>query len=112
MPNIIYHFAAISKLTLEYEKGAPASAVKSVDTRLEVSGNLERSEYVDSRGLLKKDGLKPMTQALVMGLISNMRMGAKKGWWKEHEHMQYVIDELQRAFVAQSGDPEYGVMEY
>lgn len=112
MPKITYHFAAISKLTLEYEKGAPASAVKSVDTRLEVSGNLERSEYVDSRGLLKKDGLKPMTQALIMGLISNMRMGAEKGWWKEHEHMQYVIDELQRMFVVTGDVSEYGVMEY
>lgn len=107
-----FHFAAISKITLEHKKGEPTSALKYSDLRLEVSGNIDRSHYIDGTGLPRKDALKPITNALVMGLITNMRMGAKKGWWKEHEHMQYVIDQLNRAFVSQASDPGISTMEY
>lgn len=107
-----FHFAAISKITLEHRKGEPTSQLKYNDLRLEVSGNLDKSQYIDGRGLPRKDALKPISNALVMGLITNMRMGAQKGWWKEHEHMQYVIDQLQRAFVHVTHDPGESTMEY
>jgi len=112
MPKQTFHFCAISKITLEHEMGAPTSALKATDLRLEVSGKLDRSMYIDGRGLPRKEALKPITQALIQGLIANMRMGATKGWWKEGEHMQYIINELQRAFVHLSEDPTEGTMEY
>lgn len=111
MPKHVVHFCAISKITLEHEQGAKNSQLKYCDLRLEVSGNLDRSQYIDGKGLPRKEGLKPITNALVLGLIANVRMGGDKGWWKEHEHMEFIISELQRGFVAQS-TPDIGKMEY
>lgn len=112
MPKREYHFCAISKITLEHEQGAPLSTLKASDLRLEVSGNLDRSVYLDGKSLPRKEALKPISNALVMGIITNIKMGAQKGWWKDHEHMQYVIDQLQRGFVAQSTEPKESTMEY
>jgi len=112
MPKREFHFAAISKITLSHEDGAASSILKSSDIRLEVSGNLDRSVYIDGKGLPRKEALKPISNALIMGLITNMRMGASKGWWKEHEHMEYVINQLQRAFVTPGNDPIESSMEY
>ena len=112
MPKQQFHFAAIAKITLEHEKGASTSVLKASDLRLEVSGNLDKSVYIDGKGLPRKEALKPISNALLHGLIVNIRMGAAKGWMKEGEHMQYVIDQLQRAFVAPGGDPGESMMEY
>jgi len=106
-----FHFAVISKITLEHKKGEATSALKYSDLRLEVSGNLDKSTYIDGKGLPRKEAMKPITNALVMGLITNMRNGSAKGWWKEHEHMEYVINQLQRAFVA-LGETGESTMEY
>lgn len=111
MPKNQSHFAAIAKITLECEKGAQRSTLVATDLRLEISGNLDRSRYIDGAGLPRKDALKPITQALLQGLIVNMRMGAAKGWWKEGEHMEYVFAELQRAFVT-PGNVSESTMEY
>lgn len=111
MPKSTYHFAVISKITLEHEKGATSSILRAADLRLEVSGNLDRSNYIDGKGLPRKEALMPISNALLHGLIVNMRMGAAKGWWKEHEHMEYVIKQLQRAFVT-PGETIESTMEY
>lgn len=112
MPKHTVHFCAISKITLEHEQGAPTSVLRAVDLRLELSGNLDRSRYVDGKGLPRIDALKPISNALLHGLITNIRNGAARGWWKEHEHMQYVIDQLQRAFVHTGTDIGESTMEY
>lgn len=112
MPKQEFHFEAISRITLEHEKGEASSILKQTDLRLQVSKNLDRSIYIDGKGLPRKDALKPISHALVMGIIVNIRIGAAKGWWKESEHMQYVIDELQRAFVHPTDDPIESVMKY
>ncbi|GAO43770.1 hypothetical protein [Flavihumibacter petaseus] len=111
MPKQQFHFAAISKIILEHEEGTPTSILKSTDLRLEVSGNLDRSVYLDGRGMPRRDALKPITQALLSGLTLNIAMGHEKGWWKDHEHIQYIIEQLQRQFVAQKETGE-GMMEY
>lgn len=111
MPKRTFHFCAISKITLEHESGSPTSLLKAADLRLEVSGNLDRMQYVDGRGLPRKDALKPISNTLLHGLMANIRYGHEKGWWKDHEHMQYVINELQRIFVAHSKVGET-TMEY
>jgi hypothetical protein len=112
MPKREFHFCAISKMTLTHEQGAPTSVLKASDLRLEVSGNLDKSVYIDGRCLPRKEAMKPLTNALVMGIITNIRMSAAKGWWKEGEHMQYAIDQLHRAFVAQGEEPTESTMEY
>lgn len=112
MGKNVYHFAAISKITLEHEKGAQTSVLRSTDLRLEISGNLDKSQYLDGKGLPRKDAMKPITNALIHGLIANMRMCAHKGWWKEGDHMKYVMEQLERAFVHVTEDPTEASMEY
>jgi hypothetical protein len=112
MPKTQVHFVVISKITLEHELGATTSQLRTCDIRLEVSNNLDRSRYIDGCGLPRKDALKPISNALLQGLIANMRHGAEKGWWKEGEHMQYVTDQLQRAFVHPGIDLTESTMEY
>lgn len=111
MPKKTYHFTAISKITLEHHTGEPTSILKTCDLRLEVSGNLDRTQYIDGKGLPRKKALKPISNALAAGIAANIRMGHEKGWWKDHEHLQYVIDQLQRHFVTNA---EMGIstMEY
>ncbi len=111
MPKRTFHFAAISKITLEHEQGAATSQLKTTDLRLEVSGNLDRSQYIDGRGLPRKEAMKPITNALVHGLIVNIRNGARQRLVERREHMQYVMEQLQRAFVA-VGDQTESTMEY
>ena len=106
-----FYFTAISKIELEHESGDPKSTLKAVNLRLEVSNGLDRSIYLH-KGMLRKAGLKPLTQALLQGLFVNIKTGHAKGWWNEAEHMQYIIDELQRVFVSTSaGEPFEGKME-
>lgn len=112
MAKINFHFCAISKISLEHEEGAPKAYLKQCDLRLEVGGKLDKNAYLDGKGLPRKDALKPTTQALLHGIMTNIRLGHNKGWWKDHEHMQYVIDELQRAFVAQTSEPFEATMDY
>lgn len=107
-----YHFAVISKITLEHEKGAQTSILKRSDLRLEVSGNLDKGQYLDGKSLPRKDALKPITNALVHGLIVHVSNCANKGWMKEGDHMKYIFSELQRAFVALKSDPHESTMEY
>lgn len=97
-----YHFVTVCKTTYEHHTGMETSQVISNDLRLELSGNLDRSVYIDGKGLPRKDALKPISANLLLGLITNIRMGAEKGWWKESEHMQWVINHLQEAYVTQA----------
>lgn len=112
MPRNEYHFVAISKVTFEHESGARRSKLLATDLRFEVSENLDRTMYLDKDDLPIKDAIKPITIALVSGLIANIRFGAHKGWWKEADHIRFAIDELQRLFVDIGGTPTISKMEY
>jgi len=107
-----FHFATISKITLTHEPGAPTSTLKSADLRLEVSGNLERSVYLDGRGIPRKEANKPMINSLVMGLITHMRFAAQKGWMTEAEVMQYATNAINKAFTTPGAEPFESTMEY
>lgn len=106
-----YHFAVISKTEFEHESGAAMSQVIGSSMRLEVSGNLDKTKYLDGKLLPRKDALKPISGCLILALVTNIRMGAQKGWWKEGEHMEWVIKNLQEAFVA-VGDAKDSTLEY
>jgi hypothetical protein len=112
MPNIQFHFVAISKITMRHEMGAPASQINHTDIRLDVSKNLNKATYLDQEGLPTKEAIKPISLAFLQGIITNIQLGHEKGWWKEADHMRYVIDELQRAFVHPTNGLEVTRMEY
>lgn len=107
-----FHFAVISKMTLEQKKGEIKSFLKTADVRLEVSPNLDKSRYLDRDGLPLQDANMPILNTLVVGIVSHMRYAAQKGWMKEGEMMNYVTEQLHRAFVHPSDDPTIATMEY
>lgn len=102
----------MSKITLGHLKGAAMPYLMSTDLRLEVSGNLDRSMYIDGKGLPRKEAMKPITAALVQGLLANIKQCHEKGWWKDHEHIRHIIDELQRGFVEPGTQMTESTMEY
>jgi hypothetical protein len=103
-----FSFTGISKLTLVHEKGMTTSKHVATDFRLDVSPNLKQDLYLDESDLPTKEGVKPLTQAFVQGLVGNIHMAHNKGYWDSAAHLRYIIDELTRGFstVAHSGEGE------
>ena len=111
MSKDTFHFVVITKATFEHENGAPTSTLKQVDLRLEVSGNLDKSNYVDD-GLPLKEAAKPIASTLVAGLLANIKNCHDKGWWKDHEQMHWIIDALERGFVEHTTVREATMEDY
>ena len=93
-----FSFTGVSRVTLSHEKGTQKSTHVSTDMYLELSPNLERDKYLKD-DLPTKDGIKPLTQCFVQGLVANIHKAHQEGWWDSAEHIRYIIDELQRGFV-------------
>lgn len=106
----VFSFTGISKVTLEHHKGSDKS--HHVDTRfiLDVSGNLDKSRYINDDGLPTQDGVQPLTIAFVHGIAGNIHYAHQAGIWDSAKHLRYVIDELTRAF-ATVANVEKGVFE-
>jgi hypothetical protein len=106
------HFTitGISQIKLSYEKGAPKSKHVATHIRLEVSDNLDKKQYLDSKERPTKEGSRALTQALVQGLIGNIHNAHQKGWRDSAEHLRYVIQELEKGFV-QVADVKDGTMD-
>jgi hypothetical protein len=77
----------------------PTSSHVATDFFLEVSRNLDKSKYLDKNDLPTKDGLKPLSQAFIQGLVGCIHMGHNKDWWDSADHLRYIINELQRGFI-------------
>lgn len=90
----------IVKVTADYAKGAASSRHVATDFRLEVSKHLDREQYNDKRGLPTKMGSHALTNAFVQGLIGNIHMAHQKGYKNDAEHLRYIIDLLEKGFVA------------
>lgn len=102
-----FYFTAISKIGLGYEDGENKSTLQETSVRLEISKNLDKKKYLQKDGIPTGEGIKPMTLAFIQGLIANVKVADKRGWWKEADHMRYIIDELNRAFVSvHNSDPK------
>lgn len=94
-----FSFTVISRIILEHEPGTQRSTLEESNLRLEISKNLDRKMYLDNKDLPKEPATKPVTQALIQGLMTNIKLAHEKGWMNEADHLRYVIDELQRAFT-------------
>lgn len=92
-------FTAISRITLRNNPDGKSTKLVQTDLFLECSDALDKTVYLDENQLPTKHGIKPMTQALVQGLIGNIHMAHQKGWWDSAEHLRYVIAELERGFA-------------
>lgn len=106
-----FYFVAISKAEFEQEDGAPNSKAVQADIRLELSPNLSKQNYHNPDGSPTKEAIKPTTIALTSGLVANIKYAAEKGWWNENEHIDYIIEQLQRMRGA-AGNSHITEMEY
>lgn len=95
-----FRFSAISRITLEHNVGDKNSKHISTDIILHCSDNLDKRKYLDKKELPTKEGIKPMTNAFVQGLLANLHMAHQKGYWDSAEHLRYIIAELEKGFVA------------
>lgn len=93
-----FSFTGVSRVTMEHHKGMPTSQHVATDFFLEVSENLDKNIYLQN-GLPTKDGLKPLTQTFIQGLVGCIHFGHNNGWWDSAEHIRYIIDEIQRGFI-------------
>lgn len=94
-----FSFTGTCKLTLSYEKGATTSQHETTDIRLDVSDNQKNGNLIGIDDLPTKEGVKPLTQCFIQGLVANIHASHEKGYWNDAEHLRYIITELQRGFV-------------
>lgn len=94
-----FTFSVISRITLEHFKGQTKSKHIKTDLLLHCSPNLKRSLYLDKKELPTKEGLQPMTLALIHGLVGVIHMGHQKGWRDSAEHLRFIIAELEKGFA-------------
>lgn len=92
-----FQFTATSRITLEHNQGDATSYHRTTQVRLDVSNNLDAKQYID-RGVPKKKGVKPLTEALIQGLVANIHAAHDKEYWDSAEHLRYIISKLERGF--------------
>lgn len=91
-----FSFTGVSKVDMSFTKGDKSSNHESTKFFLIPSDNLDKSVYTSNGGLPTKDGLKPLSIALVHGLIGALHLGEREGWWKKEEHLEWIMEELQK----------------
>lgn len=92
-------FTGISRITLEPNPDGKSSSHIATDFRLEVSKNQDRKVFLDFNDRPKKEGVKPLTQTFIQGLVGNIHFAHDKGYWDSAEHLRYIISELTRGFA-------------
>lgn len=93
-------FTGISRITLEPNADGQSSSHIATDFRLEVSKNQDRKVFLDFNDRPKKEGVKPLTQTFIQGLVGNIHFAHDKGYWDSAEHLRYIIAELTRGFAS------------
>lgn len=94
-----FTYEAHVKLTIIPKPEEGRSTVKETNVHLDVPYSVG---WKRPDGLPNKDGMKAQTQALIQGLIATIHFAHQKNMWDSADHMKYVIDNLQRGFIAQA----------
>ncbi len=74
----------------------------STDLALKLEGPLKTEMYLDPNNMPTEDGMRAVTQTLVMGLVSNIHRMHEEKTWDSAAHLRKIIAELERGFVALS----------
>ncbi len=107
-----YEFTAVSKIFLKSHAGTTKSSIMESEVMLMPSENLDKDKYYEPDGMPNKEGVKAITYAFIVGLTSNMRYAAMKGYMKEGDIMKFVVDSLEKAFVTPHQSCEVGEMKF
>lgn len=97
---MILKFESKCVLEVEYTEGMITTKHLATKFNLEVSKNLDKSQYIDPDGVPTAAGTKVLTNNFVQGLIGNIHQAHDKGYWDSAEHLRYIIAELERGFIA------------
>lgn len=96
-----YGFQATATIELEHSKEQTRSKLVASQIKIDVSSNLSKRAYINQDGTPTADGAKAMTNTFIAGLTANIHHSHKAGYWNESDHIGFIIEELQRGFVAQ-----------
>lgn len=94
-----FSFTGQCKLTLEYAEGSNRSQHVATDFRLDIGEGLDKKLYLNKDDLPTKEGIKPLTQCFVQGLVGNIHAAHKMGFWDSADHLRYIIAELEKGFA-------------
>ena len=96
-----FGFQAVATIELEYSKEQTKSKLVASQITIDVSANLNKRAYINEDGAPTADGAKAMTNTFIAGLTANIHHSQKYGYWNESDHIRFIIEELQKGFVAQ-----------
>jgi len=104
-----FEFEGKCVLQLEHKPGMQKSKHIQTKFNLDVSSNLDKSQYLTSDELPTADGSKVLSNVFVQGLIGNIHHAHQKGYRDSAEHLRYIISELERGFVqlAETGESTF-----
>lgn len=95
-----FSFDARVVVTMDHKNGSKTSSHVATDFNLDVSSNLERSQYLDEDDLPTKEGSRTLTLTLVQGLIGNIHFSESKGYKNSATHLREIITELEKGFAS------------
>jgi hypothetical protein len=94
-----YSFEAKCVLVMEQKEGEKASKHLQTKFNLDVSPNLDKTQYIDKYDLPTREGAQVLTNVFIQGLIGNIHASNQKGFWNDAEHLRFIISELERGFI-------------
>lgn len=100
MATKTFAFIATVLLEMTHTDNADHSTHRETQIMLQVSPNLKHSAYLNDDDLPTQAGCEALTMAFVQGLIANIKNAHTHNYWKDYEHIKYIIEELERGFVA------------
>lgn len=80
------------------------STLEQIDITLMAPGEL-KPPWLDRKGRVTLDGVKPISQAFIQGLNANIKNAHHAGFWEKQEHYDYIVAEIKRAFESNAGTP-------
>lgn len=82
------------------EGESETASVQSSKLALEVYGNIDATSFFDADELPSSNAVKPISDTLVLGLVTNINYGTAKGYLNRDEHLEYIYAALKKALDA------------
>lgn len=84
---------------LELERGVNNSTrLLTVKVGLEIGDDYDEDMYGEEEEP-NEAAIRMITGAFIQGLVANIKMAHKAGFWNESKHMQHIFDQLNDGFI-------------
>lgn len=92
-------FAAIAIVDIKpSQNNAQRSKVEAVEVRLELSDNMEESQYFDKENVFTKDGVNALLNGFIQGLATVAKTSETKGLSSFEGMRDRILAELNKTF--------------